>query len=102
MLTSVASSPHTAGARASAPHSAPPGCFMISSRAFCAASKAARWLRALRHPRTALTDAVAKRHQIAGASDPETWSTPVTGYGEPVGLRVPARQGIYQLPGGEP
>ena len=34
--------------------------------------------------------------------DPETWSTPVTGYGEFGGLRLPARgKAIYKLPGGD-
>jgi len=49
-----------------------------------------------------LTDVVAKRCRTAGASDPETWSTPVTGYGEFGGLRLPARgKAIYKLPGGD-
>ena len=49
-----------------------------------------------------LTDFVAKRYRAADASDPETWSTPVTGYGEFEGLRLPARgKAIYKLPGGD-
>ena len=49
-----------------------------------------------------LTDFVARRYRTAGASDPETWSTPVTGYGEFEGLRLPARgTAIYKLPGGD-
>jgi hypothetical protein len=49
-----------------------------------------------------LTDFVAKRYRTADASSPETWSTPITGYGEYEGLRLPARgKAIYKLPGGE-
>jgi menaquinone-dependent protoporphyrinogen IX oxidase len=36
-----------------------------------------------------LTDLVAKRYRTADSSDPETWSTPVTGHGEFEGLRLP-------------
>ena len=47
-----------------------------------------------------LTDFVAKRYRTADASDPEPWSTPVTGYGEFEGLRLPTRgKAIYKLPG---
>jgi hypothetical protein len=49
-----------------------------------------------------LTGFVAKRYRTADASSPETWSTPVTGYGEFEGLRLPARgKAIYKLPGGD-
>jgi hypothetical protein len=49
-----------------------------------------------------LTDFVAKRYRAAGSSDPETWSTPVTGYGEFEGLWLPTRgKAIYKLPGGD-
>jgi hypothetical protein len=49
-----------------------------------------------------LTEFVAKRHRTADSSDPETWSTPITGYGEFEGLRLPARgKAIYKLPGGD-
>ena len=49
-----------------------------------------------------LTEFVAKRYRTADASDPETWSTPVTGYGEFEGLRLPARgKAVYKLPGGD-
>jgi hypothetical protein len=49
-----------------------------------------------------LTDFVAKRYRTADANDPETWSTPVTGYGEYEGLRLPAcGKAIYKLPGGD-
>jgi hypothetical protein len=48
------------------------------------------------------TDFVAKRYRAADASDPETWSTPITGYGEFEGLRLPTRgKAIYKLPGGD-
>jgi hypothetical protein len=44
----------------------------------------------------------ARRYWTAGASRPETWSTPVAGYGEFEGLRLPARgTAIYKLPGGD-
>jgi len=49
-----------------------------------------------------LTDFVGKRYRTADASDPEAWSTPVTGYGEYEGLRLPAcGKAIYELPGGD-
>jgi hypothetical protein len=49
-----------------------------------------------------LTDFVAQRYRTAGASAPETWSTPVTGYGEFDGLRLPTRgKAVYKLPGGD-
>jgi Family of unknown function (DUF6544) len=48
------------------------------------------------------TDFVAKRYRTPGASSPDTWSTPFTGYGEFEGLRLPARgKAIYKLPGGD-
>ena len=49
-----------------------------------------------------LTDFVAQRYRTPGASDPDTWSTPVTGYGEFEGLLLPAvGKAIYKLPGGD-
>ena len=49
-----------------------------------------------------LTDFVAQRYRTPGASDPDTWSTPVTGYGGFEGLRLPATgKAIYKLPGGD-
>jgi hypothetical protein len=49
-----------------------------------------------------LIDLVAQRYRTADASDPETWSTPVTGYGEFEGLRLPARgKATWKLPGGD-
>ncbi len=49
-----------------------------------------------------LTDFVAKRYRTADSSDPDTWSTPVTGYGEFEGLQLPASgKAIYKLPGGD-
>jgi len=38
-----------------------------------------------------LTDFVAKRYRTPDSSSPDTWSTPITGYGEYEGLRLPAR-----------
>jgi Family of unknown function (DUF6544) len=49
-----------------------------------------------------LTDFVAQRYRTPDASAPDTWSTPVTGYGEFEGLRLPATgKAIYKLPGGD-
>jgi hypothetical protein len=49
-----------------------------------------------------LTDFVAKRYRTPDSSDPDTWSTPFTGYGEFEGLRLPSRgKAIYKLPGGD-
>lgn len=49
-----------------------------------------------------VTDFVAQRYRTHGASSPETWSTPIIGYGEFEGLRLPARgKAIYKLPGGD-
>jgi hypothetical protein len=49
-----------------------------------------------------LTGFVAKRYRTPDASSPEAWSTPITGYGEYEGLRLPARgKAIYRLPGGD-
>jgi hypothetical protein len=49
-----------------------------------------------------LTDFVAKRYRTPDASGPETWSTPITGYGEFEGLRLPARgKAAFKLPDGD-
>jgi len=49
-----------------------------------------------------LTAFVAKRYRAPGASDPETWSTPITGYGQFEGLRLPAGgPAVWKLPGGD-
>jgi hypothetical protein len=49
-----------------------------------------------------LTDFVAQRYRTADAGSPETWSTPVTGYGEFEGLQLPARgKAVYKFPGGD-
>jgi hypothetical protein len=49
-----------------------------------------------------VADFVAKRYRTLDASDPETWSTPVTGYGEFEGLRLPTRgKATWKLPGGD-
>ena len=49
-----------------------------------------------------LTDFVAQRYRTADGGDPETWSTPVTGYGEFEGLRLPTRgKAIWKLPSGD-
>ena len=46
-----------------------------------------------------LTDFVAQRYRSPGASSPDTWSTPVTGYGEFEGLRLPVGgPAIWKLP----
>jgi len=47
-----------------------------------------------------VSDFVAERYRTPGATSPETWSTPVTGYGEFEGLRLPARgKAVYKPPG---
>jgi hypothetical protein len=49
-----------------------------------------------------LTNFVAERYRTADASSPQPWSTPITGYGEFEGLRLPARgKAIYKLPDGD-
>ena len=49
-----------------------------------------------------LTDFVAQRYRAPDASSPDTWSTPITGYGEFEGLRLPARaKALCKLPGGD-
>jgi hypothetical protein len=49
-----------------------------------------------------LTGFVAQRYRTADSSDPEMWSTPVTGYGEFEGLRLPVRgKAAWKLPGGD-
>ena len=49
-----------------------------------------------------LTDFVAQRYRTPGASSTDTWSTPITGYGEFEGLRLPTRaKALYKLPGGD-
>lgn len=49
-----------------------------------------------------LTGFVAQRYRTADASSPDTWSTPITGYGECEGLRLPATgRAIYKLAGGD-
>ena len=49
-----------------------------------------------------LTNFVAQRYRTAGATDPDTWCTPITGYGEFEGLRLPASgKALYNLPGGD-
>jgi Family of unknown function (DUF6544) len=45
---------------------------------------------------------VAERYRTADATSPETWSTPITGYGEYKGLRLPVRgSAIWELPQGD-
>jgi hypothetical protein len=40
--------------------------------------------------------------RTADSSSPETWSTPITSYGEHEGLRLPVRgPAIWELPGGD-
>jgi hypothetical protein len=90
-----------------------PAAFLASNIAFEAVDDSSARVTLTDHGRTAsatlvfdeqgrLTDFVAQRYRTAGASDPETWSTPITGYGEFEGLRLPARgKAIYKLPGGD-
>jgi hypothetical protein len=49
-----------------------------------------------------LTGFVGDRYRTPASSNPETWSTPITGYGEFEGLRLPARgKAAFKLPGGD-
>jgi hypothetical protein len=49
-----------------------------------------------------LTNFVAQRYRTADASSPQTWSTPITGYGEFEGLRLPTRgKAAFKLPDGD-
>ena len=49
-----------------------------------------------------VADFVAQRYRTPGASSPDTWSTPFTGYGEFEGLRLPTRgTAVYKLPAGD-
>lgn len=49
-----------------------------------------------------LTGFMAERYQTPDASSPQTWSTPIAGYGEFEGLRLPVRgPAIWKLPGGD-
>jgi len=49
-----------------------------------------------------LTDFVAERYRTSDSSDPDTWSTPFTGYGEFEGLRLPASGKVtWKLPDGD-
>ena len=49
-----------------------------------------------------VTDFVAQRYPDPRRQQPGTWSTPITGYGEFEGLRLPARgKAIYKFPGGD-
>ena len=49
-----------------------------------------------------LTNFVARRYRTPDASSPDTWSTPITGYGEFEGLRLPASgKAIYEFPDGD-
>jgi hypothetical protein len=90
-----------------------PAAFLASNISFEAVDDCSAGVTLTDHGRTAtgtlffdtqgrLTDFVAKRYRAADASDPETWSTPITGYGEFEGLRLPARgKAVYQLSGGD-
>jgi hypothetical protein len=89
-----------------------PAAFLAGNISFEAVDDSSAWVTLTDHGRTAtatllfdtqgrLTDFVAKRYRTLDASDPETWSTPVTGYGEFEGLRLPARgKAVYKLPAG--
>lgn len=49
-----------------------------------------------------LTDFVAQRYRTSDASNPDTWSTPITSYGEFEGLRLPVRgPAIWKSPEGD-
>jgi hypothetical protein len=90
-----------------------PAAFLADNISFQAVDDSSAQVTLTDHGRTAtgtlffdnegrLTDFVARRYRTPAASSPDTWSTPVTGYGEFEGLRLPARgKAIYKLPGGD-
>jgi len=90
-----------------------PAAFLASNVFFKAVDDSSALVTLTDHGRTAtatmffdtqgrLTDFVAQRYRTADGSDPETWSTPVTGYGEFEGLRLPTRgKAIWKLPSGD-
>ena len=90
-----------------------PAAFLADNISFDAVNDSSSRVTLTDHGRTAaaslffdkqgrLTNFVAKRYRTADSSDPETWSTPVTGYGEFEGLRLPNRgKAVYKLPGGD-
>ena len=90
-----------------------PAAFLASNVFFEAVDDSSALVTLTDHGRTAtatmffdtqgrLTDFVAQRYRTADGGDPETWSTPVTGYGEFEGLRLPTRgKAIWKLPSGD-
>jgi hypothetical protein len=90
-----------------------PAAFLASNVSFEAVDDSSALVTLTDHGRTAtatmffdtqgrLTGFVAKRYRTADSGDPETWSTPVTGYGEFEGLRLPTRgKAIWKLPSGD-
>jgi Family of unknown function (DUF6544) len=90
-----------------------PAAFLASNISFEAADNSSARVTLTDHGRTAtgtlvfdgegrVADFVAQRYRTPGASSPDTWSTPFTGYGEFEGLRLPARgTAVYKLPDGD-
>ena len=87
-----------------------PAAFLADNISFEAADDSCARVTLTDHGRTAtgtlffdkdgrFTDFVAQRYRTPAASSPDTWSTPVTGYGEFEGLRLPVRgPAIWKLP----
>jgi hypothetical protein len=90
-----------------------PAAFLADNISFQAADDSSARVTLTDHGRTAtgtlvfdqqgrLTDFVAERYRTADANSPETWSTPISGYGEYEGLRLPVRgPAIWKLPEGD-
>ena len=90
-----------------------PAAFLVGNISFGAVDDCCARVTLSDHGRTAtgtllfdrqgrLTNFVAKRYRTPTSSDPETWSAPVTGYGQFEGLRLPARsKAAFKLPGGD-
>lgn len=90
-----------------------PAAFLAGNIAFQAVDDSSAQVTLTDHGRTAtgtlvfdtqgrVTDFVAQRYRTPDASSPDTWSTPITGYGKFEGLRLPTRgKAIYKLPDGD-
>jgi uncharacterized protein DUF6544 len=90
-----------------------PATFLAGNISFQAVDDSSAWVTLTDHGRAAtgtlfidqqgrLTGFVARRYRTAGSSSPETWSTPIAGYGEYEGLRLPAcGPAIWKLPEGD-
>jgi len=90
-----------------------PAAFLAGNISFEAADDSSARVTLTDHGRSATGTLVLRQagtgHRLRGPALPDprrqqpgTWSTPITGYGEFEGLRLPARgKAIYKLPGGD-